>query len=81
VSTSNDRNGRDAGNPFEVPDEELRGRALLALRQGRFDLAEKLLAGKDVDQAAWSKACASTKPSWRSRTRSFSAAIIKHRAP
>jgi diguanylate cyclase (GGDEF)-like protein/PAS domain S-box-containing protein len=35
-----------------IPDEELRARALLALRQGRFDIAEKLLAGDAVDQAA-----------------------------
>ncbi|NCC29286.1 MAG: bifunctional diguanylate cyclase/phosphodiesterase [Gammaproteobacteria bacterium] len=51
MSTTNDRTGMNASDPFEIPDEELRGRALLALRQGRFDLAEKLLAGKDVDQA------------------------------
>lgn len=41
-----------AANPFEISDDELHTRALLALRQGRFDLAETLLAGKDVDQAA-----------------------------
>lgn len=52
MSTETDQPGTNAGNPFEIPDEELRTRALLALRQGRFDLAEKLLAGKDVDQAA-----------------------------
>ncbi|WP_296809449.1 bifunctional diguanylate cyclase/phosphodiesterase [Thiocapsa sp.] len=52
MTTATDQPGTDAGDPFEIPDEELRTRALLALRQGRFDLAEKLLAGKDVDQAA-----------------------------
>ncbi|MFB1488099.1 MULTISPECIES: EAL domain-containing protein [unclassified Thiocapsa] len=52
MSTADDQPLTDPGNPFEVPDEELRTRALLALRQGRFDLAEKLLVGKDVDQAA-----------------------------
>jgi Xaa-Pro aminopeptidase len=52
MTTAADQPGTDPGNPFEIPDEELRTRALLALRQGRFDLAEKLLVGKDVDQAA-----------------------------
>ncbi len=58
VSTINDGvMGRDpfdgpTVNLFEISDDELRARALLALRQGHFDLAEKLLAGKDVDQAA-----------------------------
>ena len=52
MTTATDQPGTDPGNPFEITDEELRTRALLALRQGRFDLAEKLLLGKDVDQAA-----------------------------
>lgn len=47
-----DDHDTSAANPFEMSDDELRARALLALRQGRFDLAETLLAGKDVDQAA-----------------------------
>ncbi|RKT43709.1 bifunctional diguanylate cyclase/phosphodiesterase [Thiocapsa rosea] len=52
MTTAADQPVTDLGSPFEIPDEELRTRALLALRQGRFDLAEKLLVGKDVDQAA-----------------------------
>lgn len=52
MTTADDQPVTDPGNPFEIPDDELRTRALLALRQGRFDLAEKLLVGKDVDQAA-----------------------------
>jgi hypothetical protein len=48
VSTAADQPGTDAGGPFEIPDKALRARALPALRQGRFDLAERLLVGKDV---------------------------------
>ncbi|WP_373510925.1 hypothetical protein [Thiocapsa sp.] len=52
MSTETDQPGTDAGNPLEFPDEALRTRALLALRQGRFDLAESLRAAKAFDQAA-----------------------------
>jgi hypothetical protein len=52
MTTATDQRGTDPANPLEIPDEELRTRALLALRQGHFDLAEKLLVGKDVNQTA-----------------------------
>ncbi|MBK1646321.1 GGDEF domain-containing protein [Thiocapsa imhoffii] len=35
-----------------VPDQEVRARALLALQQGHFDLAERLLGSDDLSQAA-----------------------------
>jgi diguanylate cyclase (GGDEF)-like protein/PAS domain S-box-containing protein len=47
-----DDQGSHAIDPAETPDDELRARALLALSQGRFDLAEKLVASRDVDHVA-----------------------------
>jgi hypothetical protein len=72
VTTATDQRGTDPDNPFEILDEELRTRALLALRQGCFDLAETLLAGKYVDQAALVERLRTRSPIWSSSADSVS---------